>query len=736
MNNTPVNYIPNATPAFYSLNTQDLSIPLQPRNPISIPQHLPLFYFYGKKGSTNKQLVSGSDLVNIYGSDTFDVNKPYYNHATKFIQIANAAGNAIVAKRVIPTDAGPPANINLYLDIMSTQVPLYQRNADGTYLLDVSGNPVPEMSTGSTPVPLTVQGYIGKWVVDYSSTVTDFNSKWGELTNGIGSMTSGSATSIKWPILQLQVPYQGSDGNNNGFTILVPNIGNTPNMPVDLLTETRVYPYFISMVYKSSSTSSPTTVQTALGDQYLEIVFKPKTVDPVTTQRLYIGDILINSYQNTVDSLYPEIYGNFGNVHIYQSNIDTLLAQFLSAEIAAGVPSWNSDFYYPPVNGQPSVTPVSDKYLFNFLTGTTSTSQNYLTFQLLNSLDVNGTGAITFSSLTTLFANGGSDGTMSDSNFAALVSSEMLGYGDPNSILQDDVLNPETFFYDSGFPLQTKYDLCNFIAKKPNTFLWLCTNQHGQPTLDIDGELSLGTSLNSHVTMFTESAYFGTPTVRAGISVFDMNLINDPYTDRVPVLLQILQNSANFMGSSDGKWKGNYAFDTAPNSVVTLGYNFNVTGISSNVANALWASGLTWIQPYDERSYFFPDLRTVYPNDASVLTGYFTACAICTLAKVAKSTWRQFTGSQNLTNAQLIDRVTNYILTQVSNLFDGRFIIKVNVTITSYDALRGYSWTVIIGLYAPENKTVMIEYVQAFRIDDLVSTNNTPTTTSTTSTIA
>ena len=732
MNNSPINYIPNATPKIYSLNTQDLSVPKQPRNPISIPQHLPLFFFYAQKGKTNKQVVSGSDLVNIYGSDTFNVNKPYYNHATKFIQTAVAAGNAIVAKRVIPSDAGPPANINLYLDIMSAQVPLYQRNSDGTYLLDTSGNPLPEMSTGATPVPLTVQGYIGKWVVDYASNITDFNTKWGELTNGIGSMTSGSSTSIKWPILQLQAPYQGADGNNNGFTIIVPNLGNTPNMPLDLLTKSRVYPYFISMVYKPSPTSTPTTVQTVLGDQYLEFVFKPNTVDPITTQRLYIGDTLINSYQNTIDGLYPEIYGNFGKIYIYQSNIDTLLAQFLSAEISAGVPSWNSDLYYPPINGQPSVTPLTDKYLFNFLTGTTSTNQNYISFQLLNSLNVNGSGAITFSSLTTLFANGGSDGTMSDSNFATLVSNEMIDYGNPNSILQDDVLNPESFFYDSGFPLQTKYDICNFIAQKPNTFLWLCTHQHGQPDLTIDEELSLGVSLNTHVTMFTESVYFGTPTVRAGICVFSMNLINDPYTDRVPVLLQILQNSAKFMGSSDGKWKGNNAFDTAPNNLVNLGYNFNVLGIPGDAATALWTSGLTWIQPYDKNRYFFPDLRTVYSNDASVLTGYFTACAICTLAKISKKTWRQFTGSQELTNAQLVDQVTNYILSEVSNIFDGRFIIKPNVTITAYDALRGYSWTVGIGLYAPENKTVMSEYIQAFRIDDLVSTNNS----STTSTIA
>ena len=61
MNNSPINYIPNATPAFYSLNTQDLSIPKQPRNPISIPQHLPLFFFYARKGSSKKQVVSDYD---------------------------------------------------------------------------------------------------------------------------------------------------------------------------------------------------------------------------------------------------------------------------------------------------------------------------------------------------------------------------------------------------------------------------------------------------------------------------------------------------------------------------------------------------------------------------------------------------------------------------------------------------------------------------------------------------
>jgi hypothetical protein len=219
--------------------------------------------------------------------------------------------------------------------------------------------------------------------------------------------------------------------------------------------------------------------------------------------------------------------------------------------------------------------------------------------------------------------------------------------------------------------------------------------------------------------MYPESDYFGTPVMRGMIIGRSGKLRNSQFTKYLPLTAEIAIKSAKYMGAGHGRWKNGFHFDGAPGSVVDYMYDINITWVPASVRNRNWDVGLNWVQSYDRRSFFFPALKTVYDNDTSVLNSYFTAMAICQLNKVAHAAWREFSGVAYLTNAQLEKRVNDFVAGRVKDRFDSRYVIEPAAFHTDMDVLRGFSWTLPIKIYAPNMKTVMTTYVQAYRIEDL-----------------
>lgn len=722
-------YIPNAASGIYSLGTEDKSTRQVPRVAIELPQHLPKFFLFAQKGDLKPHIVVGNERNRMYGDATFDWNSPYFNHATVFANLANAEGNSCVLQRVLPDDAGPPANIQVWIDVLPAQVPLYTRNADGSILLDAGGN--------KTPSGSSVAGYKVKFLTfAYSALETNGNtvgindtspnSGWGTHSSRTGTMLDAlNNSSTMYPLFELKAPYQGSDGNNSGFRLWAPTANNTGNFPSKFMTENRVFPYYLSMIRRTNPLASSVTVPSMLGDQYLLTGFKPNTLDPVTTAKTYLGDIAIEEWQDLLNQDFPITYGNFGDIYIYQDSIETLLGMFIAAETAAGMETWHD---HRAANG------ASDKFLFNFISGVSSLNIPYKSYQILTVNDSNGQNAVKLSGSPDLFASYGSDGTMTDVDvkdaqgvvlsrgFSSLVEDKMAEYADPlNPVAKDTARYPEQIFYDSGFPRLTKQELVKFISVRKDTYLVLSTYDATQPVLDASGEAALAKSLETFLQLYPESDYFGTQVMRASIVGFSGRLLNNPYGKRVPLSGDWLIKAARYMGAGNGKWKSGYAFDGAPGSIIDSMNDISVTWVNSVARNTFWSNGLSWAQPYDIRSFFFPAFRTVYFNDTSVLTSFPTAFAICTLVKILDAAWREFSGESNLSEAQLIERVNNFILDRVKGIFDNRFTTIPVTEITDIDAARGYSWTTRIEIYANPMKTVMTSYVQAFRSSDLAT---------------
>jgi hypothetical protein len=422
-----------------------------------------------------------------------------------------------------------------------------------------------------------------------------------------------------------------------------------------------------------------------------------------------VGDKFIQAYQDLENPVNPPQYGPFGEVHVYDDQVAQVLAMVYASEK-------NFIDQFSDITG---VTDGSEDFLINLFGGVSSSGVPYHSYDLITS----GSNVVRMSESSTIYAQGGSDGTMDDDLFASLVADAVVEYANVNSFLQDTAKYPESIIYDSGFPLATKYALCSFISLRKDTFVVLSTYDVNGAQLTASQESSLAVALRTRLQMYPESEYFGTSTMRGMIVGRNGKMKNTQYTKRLPLTLEIAYKAAAYMGAGNGRWKPGFAFDAAPASQVALFTDINVTFTPAPARNKDWDAGLVWVQSYDRRSFFFPALKTVYDKDTSVLNSFFTALACVELQKVGERSWRRFTGSANLTNAQLVERVNQFVVDNTIGRFDGRFTIEPETYFTAADIARGYSWSLRIKIYAPNLKTVATLSLEAHRIEELATTN-------------
>ena len=688
------NQIVNGAPMVIEYGTQDLSTRQLPREPEFIPQHLPKFFTFAQKGDLKPQLVSGAELERVFGSETFNLRGKFATHATPFIQAMVANANAVMLQRVVPLDIGPESTIIAWLDVLPTQVDLYERNGDGSIKTTVLGEPI---ITGQAA------GYKVKWVVTNHADTTVIQS-FGQLAIKPGDQTD-PVTNVQsqcYPIWELKASSLGSGGSLSGLRMWAPTTKSVSAMPTKMMSIAKAYPYFISIIRKADAQSTAMQIETLFGEQKLMVTFKPETVDPLTTKQLYVGDTLIQSYQNLTDLRYPKQFGDFGDLSVYNDNLETLLTMFQAAEVPFLDAS--SDFSADP----------TEKHLFNLVSGMSSQGVVYHSFVFVDSVST-----VRFSEYTNVFAAGGSDGTMNNEVFAQLVKEQMEVYLDPNNEVQELAVNVESVMYDSGFPIATKYALCSFIGVRKDTFVHLSTFTADHRVLDPSEEHSVAIALRTRVQMYPESDYFGTPVMRGMITGRSGIIRDSLYTKQVPLTYEVAIKSAKYMGAGNGNWKNGQNFDGAPGHIVSAMTDISITWVPASVRNRNWDVGLNWVQAFDRRSFFFPAFKTVYNDDTSVLNSYTVAMAIAQLNKISHAAWREFSGVDHLTNAQLAEKVDAFVSARVKDRFDGRYVIQPMTQFTDMDLLRGFSWTLPIKIYANNMKTVMTTYVQAFHIEDL-----------------
>lgn len=690
----------NAAPMAIDEGIQDMSKRRVPREPDQVPQHLPKFYVFAERGTADENLAVGAERTTMYGDATFDPYSRYFKHQTAFANLANENANIAMIKRLIPDDIGPRANIALYLDVLPTEVDRYERNSDGSIKVDNLGSPI---IVGQTP------GYKVKWVAEHLTTHAAVDAL-GDLTQKPGDQTDPvtGVQSVRYPILAMSVADLGSYGNRLGLRMWAPTTRTVDQMPTKLMASAKAYPYMFQCVYREESNTTPLVQKTLFGEQATMVTLKKTARDPLTNLDSAICKRVIEGWSNTTDARYDLVSGHFGRIVLFEGSLNELLPKFHAAEA-----QFADQFYDFARQVGPDIDPT-DAGLFNIVSGLTSAGVPYQSFVFVDAPD-----AIKLTSEIPVWAAGGNDGDLSDAMYNRLVKRELERYADKEDELMDVAYHVESVFYDSGFPLDVKEAFAKVISRRHDTYVHLGTHVYGDRKLTASEEHSMAVYLRSKVRMFPESEQFATPAARCSIWGRSGLVRNSLVTERLPLTYEILDKSSKYWGAANGRWKEGESFTGSPGSLLTQMHDVNIVWVSNSVRNRNWDVGLNFVLRYDRSSLFFPAFRTVYDDDTSVLTSYPNVFALCTVNKVQHAAWREFTGTDDKTPAQLSDDVNDFVTARLANRFDNRYVFVPNAHFTSLDELRGFSWTLEVEAYMNNARTVQTQYTTAYRRSDL-----------------
>lgn len=688
----------NAAPYTNYLGTDDESTAQQSIPAQQTPTHLPLHPLYTPWGPTDATVVNSDGITAIYGADVFNNRSAFYTAQSFYAQTILKQGNQVMVKRLLPADIGPKARVLLSLDIVSDSVTQYQRNSDGTYLLDDSGAKIPVTGAGATKA-----GYHARWVLN-SWLSGSYTQDFGAVQTRTGALTSsvGGTQSTLYPILEFEATFFGSLGNNLGLRLIAPTTLDLS--PASEAEQARVGAviYRLQMLQRSSALSSPTVISTQSGEQWADFSLMPGAFDTGTEQDLDFANVMATAWSNHGTPGNQPIYGPFESTYVYQDNLNEILGNILTTE--AGLGAVDSD---------------ATQWLINPFTAMNVNGVPYYTLTLDGTAD----GGQVFTANTQLMASGASDGTITAASYDADAGTFFESI--PSSELMDMAKYPFSIIYDSGFSMDTKTQLAAVLPARPEVGLIFTTQSLLLPQNTAAQDSSMAAALAALVGNYPDSTVYGTPAYRAQIIGGSGYLLPSyTWTGLIPMSIQLAQSYAAYMGAANGKWNNSVPPDENPGNVITMFRSTNATWKSALARANDWTTGLVWIENYDTVSQYFPALASVYTNDTSILKGFINVLIACDLIKIAHAVRRQLSGISRLTDDQFIQRSNQLIQAAVKGRYDGRCTIVPDTYYSTQDQKNGYSWSVNITMYGNNMKTVGSVTITARRQSELPVTSS------------
>lgn len=641
----------------------------------SLPIRVPLFFTLGSWGETDvARYVDGDGQKLLYGSELTNPRSKFFTHQSQFIRTHFGAGGKALLRRLVPADA-KRASARLVLDYVADEIPVYERNVDGTYKLDSNGAKV-------VVVGETVQGYRLQWkLVEIPAGDAGF----GTGTAGEGGLVSAvdGALSIAQPILDINARHIGEKGKNLGFRLVAPTVNSVDPADADLQEDLGSFLYRIQMVSRTDAKSTARLMANLDGGSYTTFSMKKGAVDVTNDIEYYGTKNIIRSYETTDLSAFTG-FGNFEKLSFYDAGLTTVLEALKAAEEAH--------------TGET----IADAHLLNILTGVDVNGVPYHSFVIEGPQQ----GGLLFSETSNLFMVGGSDGTVSVEKFNELVDSELSGLNDTSFPYADIARMPYDSVWDSGFPIDTKLKFSGFHALRPDVVPHICTQDVLRPLNTPSQDSSIGVTLRSHFRASQESAEFGTKACRYALVMSAGKLINDTYDGLVPFLEWWLLKGAEYMSAADGSMNSDFAFGRGEQNIVTRYRDHNAGTKLVSARKNDWDNGLNFAEWFDMSRLFYAGMQSIHEVHTSILHGYLNVCIAANLTRIGHIVWREMSGDSQLTDDEFLDLVTQKVNDRTAGKYDGRVDITPRAYYNALDEALGFSWHLDIGMAGDNIRTV------------------------------
>lgn len=654
----------NTTPRPIHRNIKDVSGGTPPVVVEQFPSHFPHIFMFTQRGKEGPQIVNPSMLNRLYGTETFNLRGKYATHQTLLAEMFANNANQMVVHRLKSPDAGAPSNLTLSLEVVKDDIQVYERDSEGRIKRDVNGDPVEEAGVTQT-------GHRVRWVVGHADgTVGNI---FGERTSQAGALVGeGPTQSTIYPIVDFEVSSFGEHGQLKGIRLSAPTERSQSGANTRVMNVTRSFLYNFQFVERPSPQQQPVIIETLSGATGVDVSFKPDTLDEVFNIEYDIEDRLIQSYHDEDDVAAGE--PPFTNMHFYSNNVETILGELFAEELALQ-PSWSA----------------GDEYLINLVSGLDASGAELHTVQVLGAAD----GGVTFTSNTTHYAKGGSDGTIDNDTFNELVKEQLENYGDLEHKFLDRARWPQNFIWDTGFAMDTKMAFFEAMGRHPSMIAVVSTQDASMPVNTVEEETSALLALQARARMYPESEVYGTTTCRAAVVGCQGYLLDKRWPHLTVATVALADKVSATFGAGNGEMNRDRAFDVTPNNKVNMFRQLFNTYKNDKVRDNDWDNGLVWIESYNPREYFFPQVQTVYDDKSSTINSLMNVIFTSVMKRIADGVWRDLTGRSDLTDEEFLQLSDEYIeeRAQEQTIFGGRVLIGARTFYTSMDKELGNTWS-------------------------------------------
>jgi len=604
-----------------------------------------------------------------FGKETFNpLNKDYYSPSSEFLTTTFPKNGAFITRVADP--AADSAKLILECSVKSAQIEQYEKDEDGNYVRDANGDLV--VAANSPEDGLKIG-----WMVRTALTA-------GEELDKLESRTTvdGDGDQITiYPILAFEAVSQGLWGNDCGLKLFWDQDENTP----DRLDRVQASFFSIAPIRKEFNASTIDPLRDIYDSIRNSFVFKPESVDPKYQMNVTMAGILQKAYVD--DKALPY------NVIVYSENIFTL------GEMARTVEVNRTD-------------EITSGWLANLISLRDLDNKPYDHVKFTDD-------SFVLSKDTIMYLGNGTDGDKSDTMIEAQVRN--FYQLDTNPQIVDSPRYPFNFIYDTGWSIDTKFVIEEFMAIRKDVKVVMTTQTLTstipaggtvadivRPNTEMEDE-SIGSVLRAHAMLVPESIEKGTEAFRASIFM-QAGLTHSQYEGIMPYSLWYADKLAE-MHNTDIMSDEPAGL---PQSHVGLFSKIFWAPSSDSQKSRGWDTGLNYCQYYTMKDLHSPALRTIYRYDTSVLCIDDFSNALIYTKFIVRESWAKFAGVTR-PSAVLQQQISDDLTTKLTRMYNGRYTFEVQVYQTDEEKLLGYVQHVRIAITSPAQNRVWTTDIEVNR---------------------
>lgn len=506
----------------------------------------------------------------------------------------------------------------------------------------------------------------------------------GDMQEEDRTVTKEQATAVEstfYPMFTFVASNAGEWGNAVGFKLFYDKKANANDT---IIRNGAVY-YSMAPVELPAGSTALSSIRNKYSNTEVSFVVKEGATDAVTGVDIDAKAVLESAYSDGYElpckiQMFPENFRLVGNM-ILEADPEARAALFIDYD-DNGENDWEADeqgfmvnlFSNEDINGNPYK--VVDLVIGDGVTPELTTMSSDVVQFMTGGED----GAETI----------GSKGDGLDADERMQEYMRLLLQDTTNEYLIDKPRFPFNCLIDTGFNMETKYEMLNFMSVRDDIKVILGTqvsyaDKMGKiPVVNtryIDEEV--GSGLRDKALLQRESVAKGTSCCRCTIFLHAGKTAD--YDRWLPATLWLALKKAEYLNRDFM----NKEPKELPNADVACWKEFSWTATSEDTKSRLWNYGLNYMQYYNRTSVHYASLRSVYKYDTSVLVDDSFTDAVIFIKQLTQEAWARFAGSTDKTES-LHQRIHDHLMEKYTYMLHGKFGVSVDVYQTDEDVKLGF----------------------------------------------